>query len=174
MAEINTSSQRGGRNIRRQRLSLRIDMTPMVDLAFLLITFFMLTTVLTKPFVIKIEKPKDDESTSNQRRTIHEKDLITVVLGENNNIYWFTGSTNPKVSVTNFSANGIRKILLTKKAEVKGLHVFIKATDLSRYQNLIDILDEVLIAEIKNYSIMDMTQDDDKLIAEFKTKESGR
>ena len=173
MADISTSSARGNKNVRRQRLSLRIDMTPMVDLAFLLITFFMLTTVLTKPFVMQIEKPSDDKSATGPRKTIRERDLLTLVLEENDKLFWFTGSANPEINVTDFSTRGIRKILIAKKAEIKELHIFIKASDRSRYKNLIDILDEMLIAEIKDYSIMDMTQDDDKLIAEFKMKETG-
>ena len=166
MAEINTSAPRGRRRIRRQRLSMRIDMTPMVDLAFLLITFFMLTTVLTKPFALPIEKYSDDDTDTGQRKTVHEKNLITFVLADNNDIYWFSGATEPKV--TDFSPDGIRKILLSKKAEIKDLYVFIKATDQSRYQNLIDMLDEMVIAQIKNYSIMDVTPDDEKLIEALK------
>jgi biopolymer transport protein ExbD len=168
MAEINTYPPRGKRRVRHQRLSMRIDMTPMVDLAFLLITFFMLTSVLTKPFVLPIEKYSDDGTSADQRKTIHEKNLITLVLGENNSIYWFAGASDPKIEVTDFSANGIRNILLAKKAEIKDLYVFIKATDQSRYQNLIDILDEMVITQIANYSVMDVTPDDEKLIDALK------
>ena len=173
MAEINTSAPRGKRRVRRQRMSMRIDMTPMVDLAFILITFFMLTTVLTKPFVIPIEKFADDEKTPGQRKTIPEKNLITLVLGENNNVYWFTGMTDPKIEVTDFSVNGIRKILLSKKIENKDLYVFIKATEQSRYQNLIDILDEMAIAHISTYSLMDITPDDEKLVTALKQMAKG-
>lgn len=167
MAEINTSVSRGKRRVRRQRLSMRIDMTPMVDLAFLLITFFMLTTALAKPFAMEIEKYADDDSPG-QRKMILEKDLITLVLAEEDHIYWFAGVTDPKIHVTDFSSDGIRKILLSKKKDVKDLYVFIKATEQSRYKNLIDILDEMKITEIKNYSIMDVTPDDERLIAALK------
>jgi biopolymer transport protein ExbD len=167
MAELNTSA-RGKGNIRRQKASLRIDMTPMVDLGFLLITFFMLTAVLTKPFVLPVEKYSEEENEPGQRKPIQEKNLITVVLGENDKVYWFAGVTNPKIEATNFSVNGIRKILLLKKAEIKNLYVFIKATKHSRYQNLIDILDEMSITNITHYSIMDVAPEDEKLIAALK------
>lgn len=172
MAEINTSSTRSNGKVRRKRSSLRIDMTPMVDLAFLLITFFMLTSVLTQPVVMKVNKPDDDPDSQSQQ-TIREKDLLTLVLGENDKLYWFTGITDPEINITDFSESGIRKILTTKKAEIQRLHVFIKGSKGSRYKNLVDIMDEMLITEITNYSIVDMTQDDDKLIAEFRSKESG-
>lgn len=173
MAEISTNSTRGNKNVRRKRSSLRIDMTPMVDLAFLLITFFMLTTALTKPLVMEVNKPEDDTSNTDSRQTIREKDLLTLVLGENDKLYWFIGQTAPEINVTDYSEVGVRKVLTTKKAEIQRLHVFIKGSKGSRYKNLVDIMDEMLITEIKNYSIVDMTRDDDKLIAEFKMKESG-
>lgn len=169
MAELNTSSAaRGKRSIRRQRSSLRIDMTPMVDLGFLLITFFMLTAMLIKPYVLPIEKYSDEDNVAGPRKSIQEKNLITILLGENNRVYWFVGATDPKIEVTNFSVNGIRKILLSKKAEIKDLYVFIKASKHSRYQNFIDILDEMKITEIKHYSLMDVTAEDEKLIEALK------
>ena len=168
MADLSTSAPRGKRRIRRQRLSMRIDMTPMVDLAFLLITFFMLTTALTKPFALQVDKPSDDGPDTARRKTIHEKNLITLVLAENNNIYWFMGMTDPKIEITDFSSEGVRKILLSKKEEFEYLYVFIKATEQSRYKNLVDILDEMIITEITNYSIMDVTPDDEKLIDALK------
>lgn len=168
MAEINTSASRGKGKIRRQKASLKIDMTPMVDLGFLLITFFMLTAVLIKPYVLPIEKYADEENEPSRHRTIQEKNLITVMLGENNKVYWFAGVTDPKIEVTNFSVNGIRKILLSKKAEIRDLYVFIKASEHSRYQNLIDILDEMTITGISHYSLIDATGDDEKLIAALK------
>jgi biopolymer transport protein ExbD len=167
MAEINSSAQRSSGGVRRRSSSIRIDMTPMVDLGFLLITFFMLTTVLNNPVVLPIEKFSNEEDTG-QRKTIQERNLMTLVLGEKNKIYWFIGTTNPKVQVTDFSVNGIRKIILSKKAGIKDLYVFIKASEQSRYQNLVDILDEMTIADIKRYSLLEVTNEETSLIASMK------
>ena len=128
----------------------------------------MLTTALTKPFALQVDKPSDDGPDTARRKTIHEKNLITLVLAENNNIYWFMGMTDPKIEITDFSSEGVRKILLSKKEEFEDLYVFIKATEQSRYKNLVDILDEMIITEITNYSIMDVTPDDEKLIDALK------
>jgi biopolymer transport protein ExbD len=168
MAEINSSAQRSSGNVRRKSSPIRIDMTPMVDLGFLLITFFMLTTVLNNPVVLPIEKYSDEENDTGHRKRIQEKNLMTLVLGEKNRVYWFIGTTDPKVEVTDFSVNGLRKILLSKKAEIKDLYVFIKASEQSRYQNLVDILDEMTIADIQHYSLLDVTPKENHLIASLK------
>jgi biopolymer transport protein ExbD len=168
MASITTSSQGDNGKVRRKKTNIHLDMTPMVDLGFLLITFFMLTAVLTKPYVLQILKPKIDESVTEKRPPINEKNLLTLVLSENNSVYWFIGQNSPTIHRSNFSAEGIRKVLLQKKKEIKKLHVFVKATDKSRYQNLIDVLDEISITGIEHYSMMSLTPTDSRLVAEYK------
>src|SRR5882672_586683 len=169
MSEVQQQDQgsdRKHKKVRAKKTSTRIDMTPMVDLAFLLLTFFMLTTILSDPYVIKIEKP-DPKDTSTSPPIKDEK-VITLVLGEKNKIYWYHGTKNPKVNLTNYSGSGIRKILFEKKAQIKGLHIFIKPSDKSKYKNMIDILDEMLITEITQYSLVKITPEDSRLIAASK------
>ncbi len=115
MAEINTdggSKKKGGKK-QLKKMSTRIDLTPMVDLGFLLITFFMLTTTLAKPKTMEINMPAKDKTVDSTK--ISEKIAMTVILSENNKIYYYFGI--PKVDetldlqATNFSKEGIRKIL---------------------------------------------------------------
>jgi len=167
MAGINTSSQHDNGKVRRKKSSLHIDMTPMVDLGFLLITFFMLTATLLKPYVVRIQKEKVDESTTHHQPILPAKNLLTLVLEENNRVYWFMGQSDPEVHQSDFSPHGIRDVLFRKKAEIPKLHVFIKASDRSKYQNLIDVMDEMMITGIEKYSLMDITQADKNLIAEY-------
>src|SRR5687767_2685866 len=114
MAEISESGGGGhkkGSKVRSKKTSTRIDMTPMVDLAFLLLTFFVMTTTLNKPQTMEItmpEKPKDET----EAPKVNEREVLTIVLGESDKVYWYTGITDPKVELTNFSSTGIRKILL--------------------------------------------------------------
>lgn len=165
MAEITqTSGDSKQKKIRSKKASTRIDMTPMVDLAFLLLTFFMLTTSFNKPFVIEIVKHDEPDGVT-VPPPINRSRVMTLVLGEKDKIYWFNGDENPKVELTSFSSNGVRKLLFDKKAVVKGLHIFIKPSEKSRYKNMVDILDEMLITEIKNYSLVKMTPEDKQLIA---------
>lgn len=59
MAELNVSTGKTGRKNRTSKMPVRVDLTAMVDLAFLLITFFMLTTSLTKPREMPVVMPAD-------------------------------------------------------------------------------------------------------------------
>lgn len=160
---------KGDGKVRSKKSSTRIDMTPMVDLAFLLLTFFMLTTTFNKPQTMEIimpEKPKEEED----QPLVNEKKVLTLLLDKEDKIYWYIGITDPTVEVTNFSKDGIRKVLLERNAAIKDMMVLIKPSDESRYKNTVDILDEMNITNIKRYAIVDITTVDEGLI---KKKEGG-
>jgi biopolymer transport protein ExbD len=168
MAEIQGGGGGGhkkGGKVRSKKTSTRIDMTPMVDLAFLLLTFFVLTSTLSKPQTMEItmpEKPKPDDV----RPEVNEKKVLTLVLGENDKVYWYVGITNPEVKRVDFSKDGIRKILMEKNSEIREMIVLIKALDASKYKNMVDILDEMTICNIKRYAIVDVTSVDKELVKE--------
>lgn len=116
MAEVNTGGGGGGgkhQKKRAKKLSTRIDMTPMVDLGFLLLTFFMLTTTFSQPKVIELTPPiKSDDKTK-----IQDTLSLTLVLGKTDTVYYYKGrlSLNPdsnNVMQTNFADNGLRKVVL--------------------------------------------------------------
>ncbi|MCD9017421.1 ExbD/TolR family protein [Parachryseolinea silvisoli] len=164
MAEINSSasgSQGSGRT-RRLRVSTRVDMTPMVDLAFLLLTFFMLTTELSKQYVMPLTmpaKPDNDE----QVPLINGKRVLSVVLGPHDKVHWYMGEEGmPTVT----SMRNIRKVLLEKRSQVDSLYVMIKPSDKSRYQNMVDILDEMAITDIKWFSLVTITDYDKTVLAD--------
>jgi biopolymer transport protein ExbD len=167
MAELGGGGggKKKGKKVRAKRSSTRIDMTPMVDLAFLLLTFFVMTTTLNKPQTMEItmpEKPKPGD----EMPEINEKNVLTLVLGENDKIYYYMGITDPAVEVTNFSATGIRKVLLSKKAELPKLVVLIKATDEAKYKNMVDIMDEMNISSMQRFALVDITPVDVQLVKE--------
>jgi biopolymer transport protein ExbD len=170
MSEI--SQPGGGKKdgkVRSKKSSTRIDMTPMVDLAFLLLTFFMLTTTFNKPQTMEIvmpEKPKPGDVPQN----VNEKKVVTLVLGNDDKIYWYQGITEPKVEQTDFSNDGIRKVLAERNANIAGMLVLIKPTDGSRYKNVVDILDEMTISNISRFALVDITTADLDLI---KQKQAG-
>ena len=156
--------KKGGK-VRAKRSSTRIDMTPMVDLAFLLLTFFVMTTTLNKPQTMEItmpEKPKPGD----EMPEINEKNVLTLVLGPDDKVYWYMGITNPTVEVSGFSATGIRKILLAKKAELPKLVVLIKAMDEAKYKNMVDIMDEMNISSMQRFALVDITDTDVQLVKE--------
>ncbi|MBI1769325.1 MAG: biopolymer transporter ExbD [Bacteroidetes bacterium] len=168
MAEIQGGGGGGhkkGGKVRSKKTSTRIDMTPMVDLAFLLLTFFILTTTLSKPQTMEITMPeklkKEDVQTE-----VNEKKVLTCVLGSDDKVYWYIGITEPQAKKADFSKDGIRKVLLQKNAEIREMIVLIKASDESKYKNMVDILDEMTICNIKRYAIVDITSADKDIVKE--------
>ena len=165
MASDSGGGKKKGGKIRSKKSSTKIDMTPMVDLAFLLLTFFILTTTFSKPQTMEItmpEKPKPEDV----QPLVNERKVLTLVLGSNDKIYWYIGITDPKVEVTNFSKEGIRKLLLEENRNIKDLVILIKPMDQSKYKNVVDILDEMTISNIARFALVDITPVDKELVNE--------
>lgn len=164
MAEVSTSSvSKRGSKVRAKKLSTRVDMTPMVDLAFLLLTFFILTSTFSKFYIVDIDMPETD--THQTPPLVNEKDVINILVDQHNKVYWWIGLNQP-VHETDFTSSGLRAVLQEKKTEIKNLVVLIKLNDKARYETLISVLDEVQISKIKGYSIVDPTKEDEHLIAQ--------
>jgi biopolymer transport protein ExbD len=171
MAEINTDNQKTqGKKVRSKKLTTRIDMTPMVDLAFLLLTFFMLATTFIKPQVKELTLPEKTEDESIQP-LINEKKVLSVILGDNDLVYWFIGITNPEVKQTDFSSEGIRSVLQEHNQQIEKMVVLIKPDNSSNYQNLVDILDELEISGVDRYALVNITPEDQALIARYKNEQ---
>jgi biopolymer transport protein ExbD len=125
MASIDTGGGDGGhkksRGVKKaKKLSTRIDMTPMVDLGFLLITFFIFTTTMSSPTALKLNVPKDTDKEEEQNKA-KESGALTIMLGKGNNVYYYEGQLKVDASGNNFKAANIkeiRKIILDKKADV--------------------------------------------------------
>jgi biopolymer transport protein ExbD len=162
MTDLTASPQNSHGKIRSKKFSTRIDMTPMVDLAFLLLTFFILTNVLKTQQVLQLFMP-EEQDINMKEHIISANSVLTLVLGEHDKIYWYTGTT-PIATVTDFSQHGVRKLILEKNNTIAKMWILIKASDQSRYKNLVDIMDEILIAKINRYALVDLTKEDIELI----------
>lgn len=136
MAEVNTGDSGGGGGkhggkVRAKKSSTKIDMTPMVDLAFLLLTFFMLTTTFSKPKTMEINMPIKPKAGDPPPPKIPGKQTLTLLLSEKNRIYYYFGADGegvaPTVETTNFGPTGIHKLLLEKNEEIGGTVSKIKA-----------------------------------------------
>lgn len=160
MAEISQSLSSSHVRIRSKKLSTHIDMTPMVDLAFLLLTFFILTTTLNKLKVMEIAMPEKTDKTM----PINEKHVLTLLLDTGDKIYWRQGISIPKLESVKFSHDAINQLLTSKNAEIDKMLVLVKATNKSRYKNMVDIVDELAVAKIQRYCIVDVTPEDMDLI----------
>lgn len=172
MAELDTSG--GGKNkggkVRSKKQSTRVDLTAMVDLAFLLITFFMLTTTLAKPQAMDLAMP-DKDVKDQQELTVADNRTMTILLGANNRLEWYMGLVDKPLTppqVDNYGRNGIRKALIENAKKViaatgdpeKGLIVLIKPSDQSNYRNFVDILDEMKVTNITRYAIVEISDPD--------------
>jgi biopolymer transport protein ExbD len=120
MAEIIQDDKHDGGKKKPKKHSVHIDMTPMVDLMCLLITFFMLTTAFSKPKIMEINLPeKLDKKDKVEPPKIAESRTINIILGPNDKIYFYNGKVSdpknpPPLQETDFSDNGIRKLLLDR------------------------------------------------------------
>lgn len=177
MAEIAEQGGGGSKDgkVRSKKMSTKVDFTAMVDLAFLLITFFMLTTTLAKPNIMPIVMPEKKDLNKDDLEATKESQVLTLLLGDNDRVYYYEGITDAKLDSTDYSAEGIRKVILGKKDRVKAqwgedekddpknagqkklyskLNVVIKATKGSRYKNLVDTFDEMKICNVARYVML--------------------
>lgn len=173
MASLDTGGDSGhkkGPGVKKQkRQSTAVDMTPMVDLGFLLITFFIFTSTMSTPATMDLFMPKDTEKDEELNKA-KESGALTVMLGTNNNVYYYEGQLAPDASnfkTTNFDPqNGIRKVLIDKKrsTNVEDMVVVIKPSKDANYKNTVDILDEMTINQIKRFALVDITPVESELI----------
>jgi biopolymer transport protein ExbD len=184
MAELNTGDGGGGKGkkVRSKKQNSKVDLTAMVDLAFLLITFFMLTTTLSKPQSMNLGLPdKDDPTKKEENIKVDENRTMTILLGKDNKLVRYVGllatpvaGGAPKDFV--YGKEGIRKELISRKASVlaystakgkpkNGMIVIIKPSKKSNYRNLVDILDEMAIVDVPTYAIVnDFSPEETKLL----------
>jgi biopolymer transport protein ExbD len=105
-----------------KKLSTRVDMTPMVDLGFLLITFFIFTTTMSSPTTMQLFMPKDtDDKDQNKAK---ESGALTIMLGKNNVVYVYRGQLLPDASnfhTTTFKS--VRDTIIQMKKDVINAHV---------------------------------------------------
>jgi biopolymer transport protein ExbD len=166
MAEIeNKQTGKRKNGLRMIKKSTRVDLTPMVDLGFLLITFFVFTTSMAKPKVMSIVSPKD----SKDSLPICESCALTLIPVQGNKVLYYEGIQTPATILkeTDFTAEGLRALLMQKKEKVKQtkgtadeMVLIIKPAQKSTYKNFVDILDEVAITDVKHYFIDELTDAD--------------
>jgi len=201
MADIDVSGgdsgHKKGPGVKKaKKLSTRVDMTPMVDLGFLLITFFIFTTTMSTPSTMKLFMPKDEKDPKDQTE-VKESGALTIMLGKNNGVYYYEGQL--KEDASNFKSatyKEIRDIIIRKKQDVIKAHyhvpavceplqkaaqekgdknwkdackdkdfvVVIKPNNEATYKNTVDILDEMTINQVHRFALINITEDENKLI----------
>lgn len=176
MMTINTTSGYSAKKetktgVRRMmKDNLRIDMTPMVDLGFLLISFFVITTELSKPTTMDLFTPKDGKPMD-----LGISNALTILLHNDNTIWYYQGSweeaeKNGLIVRTDFSGNNdLRKVITAKQKWLdiynkqegrNGLMLLVKPTPGATYKSIVDVLDEVSINLVKKYALMKPTAEE--------------
>ena len=175
MAEMDTSSgghHKKGPGVKKsKKLSTRVDLTPMVDLGFLLITFFIFTTTMSQPTAMPLNLPKDVQKPEDQNK-VKESAVLTLMLGKNDHVYYYEGLDATKLQSSTFK--GIRDIIIDKKrrTDLKDFVVIIKPTQDATYKNVVDIVDEMKIDDVRRFAQVDITPLEYSLIQ--KTEEANK
>jgi len=187
MAEIDTSGGGGhkkGGKVRAKKMSTRVDMTPMVDLGFLLITFFMLATSMSKPTSMTLSVPhKEKDEARKDTEPLKASKVLTIFLGKNNEVYLLDGvaaddEKAPSALQTVSYGTDLREGIFKSKQRVNASFppeedgsepfvVVLKPTPVSNYKNLVDVLDEMAITKTKRYALVDfLTESETKLLGD--------
>jgi biopolymer transport protein ExbD len=184
MAELDTSSgghHKKGPGVKKgKKLSTRIDLTPMVDLGFLLITFFMYTTTLAKPKTMEINMPyKDKDMVEKDKSKVKSSTALTILLSKNHWVYTYEGigddpTKPPQLNPINIGRNTtkLREAIIAKKQNVEQLKqsgalgptdqitILIKPDTTATYKDVVDVFDEMTINDVKVYAKVDITEQD--------------
>jgi biopolymer transport protein ExbD len=121
MAEIIQEEKVKGGKRKPKKHAPHIDMTPMVDLMCLLITFFMLTTAFSRSKIMEIILPEKLQDKNQEPPRIAASRTMNIILGPENKLFWYMGNVKPEdfnnlppLNETNYSADGMRKLLLDR------------------------------------------------------------
>lgn len=158
--EVKDSGKKKGPGVKKgKKLSTRVDLTPMVDLGFLLITFFIFTTTVSQPTSMNLNMPKDTKD-PDQNTKVKESGSLTLMLGKGNVIYYYYGNDPATMQTTGYK--DVRKIILEKKrtTPAEDLFIIIKPDKDATYKNAVDMLDEMDINDISRYAMVDPTPDE--------------
>jgi biopolymer transport protein ExbD len=181
MAEMNVSGggghKKGAKKVRGKKMSTRVDLTAMVDLGFLLITFFMLATTFNKPKTMEVNKPAKEEEKVKEP-PIKMSKTASLMLGARDKLYAYVSpdsidaNTALSVDTIEYGPNGLRKFIQRRQREVQEQHgdkdqlfVMIKPLPGSTVKNIVDVLDEMTINDVKRYAILEPSDPIDSLIA---------
>jgi len=172
MADVQVSESKGkekhsGKK-KKKRVGVRIDMTPMVDVAFLLLTFFMLTTTMNKPQTMEINVPPKDPNGKDPIVEVPENNLLTVRVRDDFKIFWNVGTENPvAIGATERKAKltELGKILREHNRANPKIITLLKIDDKAKYIDMVDIMDELNINDVTRFSLTPMKDEDKQILS---------
>jgi biopolymer transport protein ExbD len=148
------------KNLKRE---VNVDMNPMVDLAFLLLTFFMLATTFSKPQAMEILVPAKAKDTAEVKETpVKESKTMSLILRENE-IVWYRGITEPETFEIDYQESELLKILADANSNTTELVVLIKPLSSNEYEDLVLVLDVLSYSGVERYSLIEPSEFDLKM-----------
>lgn len=175
---------------RAKKANPRIDMTPMVDLGFLLLTFFVLTTTMVTPKSMPVVMPEKDNIKKEDQQEVPASKVLHLLMGQKNRIFYYQAAdpdpkskkaADIKMEMTTFSKDGIRKVIAEKRREINEkwkndkdqnpMIVLIKLADNANYKNFVDILDEMAIMEVTRFATLDISKTEIEMIGDYEKAE---
>ena len=155
--QTRSSSKKKGKGFHRpkRRVGVRIDMTPMVDVAFLLLIFFMVTTVFRTPQALEINLPPDKDV----KIEIAQSKVLSVYVLPDDRAFWKRGE-DPWASV---EVSGLESVLKAFKGN-KELVVLIKIDREAKFNNMVNIIDELDLANLTRFSLGTLTPDEKRQV----------
>ncbi|MBI5059592.1 biopolymer transporter ExbD [candidate division KSB1 bacterium] len=155
------SSGGAGPSWKRPRTPIRIDMTPMVDIAFLLLIFFMVTTVFRLPQAMEMVLPENDPNNPPPTTKVYKNKLITFLVTERDSLAYFIGDSPPRPLVW----DSLRPVLLERR-EIIGdsLTVLARIHKKAKYESMVNLIDEFNVAKTTRFSIDHFTTFEDSLL----------
>ena len=164
--------QIANRNGKTGRQAPRIDLTPMVDLGFLLLTFFIMTTSMTKPKAMEVQMPF---TPSKEQTVFYETSAITLMPAKDHRIFYYEGVYDPNIVLKEAALNtdeGIRTVLINKqksianriKPDERKLQVLIKAHETATVADIVGLLDEMSILRIEYVAVVDAQPEEQGLV----------
>lgn len=165
MAQLLQPAKISKRSTGRLPEMLKIDMTPMVDLGFLLITFFIFTSTMAESNATDLVMPKEGLPSH-----LKQTNALTLLLHDNNRVYVYEGKwqgavEKQKMRTASFDNKQDLRNIIQHKQQALGekrdaLMVLIKPSAQSRYSNIVDALDEMLVNNIKRYAVVEMSEEE--------------
>jgi biopolymer transport protein ExbD len=154
---------------KRDEREVNVDMNPMVDLAFLLLTFFMLATTFSRPQAMELLVPaKAKDETIEKEMPVKESKTLSLVLLEKK-IIWYNGITDPETQEISYGTEELKVLVDQQQASIDGLVVFIKPDSSNDFGELVEVLDIMKLSNVQRYALAPLSDFDQTLVKEETT-----
>jgi biopolymer transport protein ExbD len=154
--EVRQPKQGKGLRHKKRRVNIRIDMTPMVDVAFLLLIFFMVTTVFRQPQAMEMNMPPPDAKVK-----VAESNVLSIFVAPNSHMFYQMGG---KGSMTSVGIKELHTLFLESSKLNPQLIILVKLNREAPYKMMVDIMDELEMANMQRFSLVPMSDEEAKKI----------